>query len=45
MTGAARIGVGFEAQVVPTLPREPHDVPLDAIVTDARVLLFPRESR
>ena len=45
MPRAARIGIGFDAQVVATLPREPHDVPLDAIVTEARVLLFPRESR
>jgi 5-formyltetrahydrofolate cyclo-ligase len=45
MPHAVRVGVAFEAQIVPELPREPHDVPLDAIVTEARVLLFPRESR
>ncbi len=37
-----RIGLGFDVQVVPTLPREPHDVPLDSLVTDARTLRFPR---
>jgi 5-formyltetrahydrofolate cyclo-ligase len=45
MPRAARVGVAFDAQIVPTLPREPHDVPLDALVTETRVLLFPRESR
>ena len=43
MPRAARVGLGFDAQLVATLPREPHDVPLDAIVTEARTLLFPRE--
>lgn len=39
---AARIGLGFELQLRPSLPRDPHDVPLDAVVTEARTLLFPR---
>jgi 5-formyltetrahydrofolate cyclo-ligase len=39
---ALRIGLGFDVQVVPSLPREPHDVPLDAVVTEARTLRFPR---
>jgi len=38
-----RIGLAFDAQILPTLPREPHDVPLDAVVTEARTLSFPRE--
>ena len=38
-----RLGVAFDTQVVPELPREPHDAPLDAIVTEARILLFSRE--
>jgi 5-formyltetrahydrofolate cyclo-ligase len=45
MPGAARIGVAFEVQLVPHLPREPHDAPLDAVVTEVRTLLFPRETR
>ncbi len=45
MPAAARVGVSFEAQLVPALPREPHDARLDAVVTEARTLLFPRESR
>jgi len=39
---AARVGVGYDLQVRPALPRDPHDVPLDALVTEARTLLFPR---
>lgn len=39
---AARIGVAFELQLRPTLPRDPHDVPLDAVVTEERTLVFPR---
>jgi len=41
---AVRVGVGFDLQVRPTLPRDPHDVPLDAVVTEARTLVFPRSS-
>jgi 5-formyltetrahydrofolate cyclo-ligase len=29
-----RIGVGFACQLVPSVPREPHDLALDVIVTD-----------
>jgi 5-formyltetrahydrofolate cyclo-ligase len=42
MPRAARVGVAFDAQVVPAVPHEPHDAPLDAVVTESRVLLFPR---
>lgn len=45
MPAAPRVGVAYDVQVVPTLPREPHDAPLDALVTEARTLTFPRESR
>src|SRR6266496_395603 len=38
--GATRIGLAFELQIVPQVPFEPHDVTLDAVVTEARVL-FP----
>lgn len=41
----ARIGLAFDVQIVPTLPREPHDAPMDAVVTEARVLAFRRDSR
>jgi 5-formyltetrahydrofolate cyclo-ligase len=36
--GAARIGIAFEVQVVPGVPGESHDVALDAVVTEKRVL-------
>jgi 5-formyltetrahydrofolate cyclo-ligase len=45
LPAAARIGLAFDVQLVPALPREPHDARMDAIVTDARVLAFRRESR
>jgi 5-formyltetrahydrofolate cyclo-ligase len=40
---AIRIGLVFEAQLVPGLPHEVHDAALDAAVTEARVLLFTRD--
>jgi 5-formyltetrahydrofolate cyclo-ligase len=39
---ALRVGLGFDVQVVPSLPREPHDVPLDLVLTEARTLRFAR---
>ncbi len=42
---AARIGVAYDVQIIPTLPIETHDATLDAVVTDARTLLFQRQSR
>lgn len=35
---AVRIGLAFEVQLVPEVPREAHDVRLDAVVTERRVL-------
>ncbi|HEY6002625.1 MAG TPA: 5-formyltetrahydrofolate cyclo-ligase [Anaeromyxobacter sp.] len=45
MPGAARLGVAYDVQVLPALPREPHDAPLDALVTESRTLFFGRDSR
>jgi 5-formyltetrahydrofolate cyclo-ligase len=36
--GTARVGLGFDEQVVDRVPVEPHDVPLDVVVTGSRVL-------
>ncbi|HZZ86666.1 MAG TPA: 5-formyltetrahydrofolate cyclo-ligase [Anaeromyxobacteraceae bacterium] len=36
---ATRVGLAFELQLVDSLPREPHDVALDAVATEARLLL------
>jgi 5-formyltetrahydrofolate cyclo-ligase len=45
LPGVARIGLAFDLQIVPALPAEAHDARLDALVTEARVLVFRRESR
>jgi 5-formyltetrahydrofolate cyclo-ligase len=45
MPGALRVGLAFDLQLRPELPREPHDAPLDAVVTEARTLVFTRDSR
>jgi 5-formyltetrahydrofolate cyclo-ligase len=36
------IGVAYDAQCVPALPLETHDVPLDAIVTESSLRIFLR---
>jgi 5-formyltetrahydrofolate cyclo-ligase len=36
---ALRIAGAFEAQLVDRVPTAPHDLPLDAIVTEARVIV------
>lgn len=33
-----KIGVAFDLQIVPEVPREPHDIALDAVVTPTRWL-------
>ncbi len=35
---ATRIGIAFDTQIVPTVPAEPHDLRLNAVVTERRVL-------
>ena len=35
---AVRVGLAFELQVVPEVPQEAHDAPLDVVVTEARIL-------
>jgi 5-formyltetrahydrofolate cyclo-ligase len=42
---AVRVGLAFDVQIVPTLPHDAHDAPLDAVVTESRVLAFRRDSR
>jgi 5-formyltetrahydrofolate cyclo-ligase len=35
---APKIGVAFACQLVENLPREPHDVPMDAVVTSREII-------
>lgn len=37
-TPGAAVGVAFAAQECPRVPREPHDVPLDMVVTEGEVV-------
>lgn len=45
MPRAFRVGLAFDVQIVPSLPREPHDAALDAVVTETRTLVFRRPVR
>jgi len=38
---ARKVGLAFELQVVEAVPAEPHDAPVDLVVTEARVLRPP----
>ena len=42
-TVSRRIALAFECQIVPDLPLEPHDRPVDAIVTENRVITINGE--
>lgn len=37
-TGCLKIGIAYEFQIVKNIPGEPHDVPMDMIITDRRTL-------
>lgn len=37
---AQKIGLAFELQKVPTIPSEPHDVPMDVIITEQQIYRF-----
>lgn len=38
--GVIRVGYGYSAQLVDRLPREPHDLPLDFLITEEKVIRF-----
>ena len=40
-----KIGVGFDVQVVDEVPTEPHDVPLDLVITESGVVGRPTDER
>jgi 5-formyltetrahydrofolate cyclo-ligase len=37
-SGVPVVALAFECQIVPAIPSEPHDVPMDVIVTEQRVI-------
>lgn len=39
-TRGYKVGLAFEEQLVPELPHEEHDVPVDALITDKKILKF-----
>ena len=41
---AKRIGLAFEIQVVEKVPIEPHDQPLDILITEKGIVNFPRNT-
>ena len=41
---AKRIGLAFEMQVVEKVPVEPHDQPLDILITEKGIVNFPRNT-
>lgn len=43
--GPLLIGVAFALQQSPALPRQPHDVALDGVITERGLQLFSREGR
>ncbi len=36
--GTKKVGIAFEEQIVRTIPNEPHDLLLDLVITDSRVI-------
>lgn len=41
---AAKVGIAFSMQRVATLPREPHDILLDAVITENGLATFARNA-
>jgi 5-formyltetrahydrofolate cyclo-ligase len=39
--GVPKIGLAFDFQIIPRLPRHSHDIAMDAIVTESRVISCP----
>jgi len=37
--GALKVGLAFELQILESVPADPHDVPMDFVVTEDRVIL------
>ncbi|MCH5241355.1 MAG: 5-formyltetrahydrofolate cyclo-ligase [Muribaculaceae bacterium] len=41
-TKATKIGVGYEFQLVDELPSEPHDIPMDIVITQKTTIMVKR---
>ena len=41
----ASVGLAFDFQIMPELPRRPHDVPMDIIVTPSRVITCGKKEK
>lgn len=39
-TGATKIGVGYDFQLIDEIPVEPHDVPVDMVITQKRTIVI-----
>ena len=37
-TNAIKIGVGYDFQIFETIPTEPHDIPMDIVITPNHVI-------
>lgn len=40
-TNATKVGVGYDFQLVDDLPTEPHDIPMDMVITQTRIVVRP----
>ena len=40
--GCLKVGIAFDFQLLPELPHEKHDIPLDVIVTDREIIWFKK---
>jgi 5-formyltetrahydrofolate cyclo-ligase len=45
LPAAVRIGLGLEVQVAPEVPHEPHDLPVDILVTETGIRRFGHRRR
>lgn len=41
-TKATKIGIGYDFQLYDTLPAEPHDIPMDIVITESEVIVIDK---
>lgn len=44
-TSAAKVGIGYDFQLIDEVPAEPHDVSMDIVITQNSTLVIRREGR